>query len=161
MAGRSAWSTTCWERYTCQQDALGQARGILRQAKLDGKTLWHLLKSPENTLGRLAHLAAGRAGDTLRALLAEHRKAIESLAVDARYEGYLRKQAVALRQMQQLDSKLIPAEFDYAKVCQLRHEARENLSRVQPGSLGQASRITGITPADVTVLAIHLAAGGR
>jgi tRNA uridine 5-carboxymethylaminomethyl modification enzyme len=82
---------------------------------------------------------------------------LESLANDARYAGYLGKEQAALRQMQELDRKLLPASLDFASVPHLRFEARERLAAAQPRSLGAALRISGITPADVTVLAIHLA----
>ena len=59
--------------------------------------------------------------------------------------------------MTDLDRKLIPDDIDYAAVSHLRHEARERLLHVRPRSLGQATRISGITPADITVLAVHLA----
>jgi tRNA uridine 5-carboxymethylaminomethyl modification enzyme len=63
--------------------------------------------------------------------------------------------------MQDLDDKLIPAGIDYSAVTHLRFEAREKLTAIAPRSLGQALRISGITPADVTVLAIYLAGKGR
>ena len=61
--------------------------------------------------------------------------------------------------MQDLDAKLIPPDVDYWAVTHLRHEAKEKLSHIRPRSLGQALRVSGITPADVTVLAIHLHRG--
>jgi len=88
---------------------------------------------------------------------AEHLPAVESVAVDARYAGYLAKEQAALRQMQELDRKLLPDDLDYDVISHLRYEAREKLDKIRPRCLGQALRISGITPADVTVLAIHLA----
>ncbi|HOF18899.1 MAG TPA: tRNA uridine-5-carboxymethylaminomethyl(34) synthesis enzyme MnmG, partial [Phycisphaerae bacterium] len=86
-----------------------------------------------------------------------HPDAVESLCIDARYAGYIAREAGAIRQMQQLDAHVLPEWIDYAAVPQLRHEARERLAQVRPRSLGQALRISGITPADITVLTIHLA----
>jgi tRNA uridine 5-carboxymethylaminomethyl modification enzyme len=63
-----------------------------------------------------------------------------------------------MRQMRQLDAKKIPPGVDYAAIGQLRHEAREKLAAVQPRTLGQALRVSGITPADISVLSVHLAA---
>ena len=62
----------------------------------------------------------------------------------------------AFERSQRLEGKPIPAHFDYAAVPQLRHEAREKLGRVRPASIGQASRISGINPADLAVLLIYL-----
>ncbi len=100
--------------------------------------------------------ATGQDGE-LASLLREHPAAVASAVTDARYSGYLAKQSVALRQMQELDDKLIPPQLDYAAITHLRHEAREKLTAIHPRTLGQALRISGITPADITVLAIHLA----
>ena len=90
-----------------------------------------------------------------------HRKALESLATDSRYEGYRAKEQAALGRVRGLDGKSIPGDFDYSAVRQLRAEAREKLSVIRPHSLGQALRVSGVTPADVTILAIHLAARQR
>ena len=121
------------------------------------KNLWSLLAQPDRCLAGVLSSAVGDAADTLRRILAEHPAAVESVAIDARYAGYLAKQQSALRQMHELDRKLLPDDIDYGAVSHLRHEAREKLRAARPRCLGQALRISGITPADVTVLAIHLA----
>ena len=82
---------------------------------------------------------------------------LESLAIDARYAGYIAKEAATSRHMQELDRKLLPEDLDYAAVSHLRHEAMEKLQQVRPRSLGQALRVSGITPADITILAVHIA----
>ena len=148
-----------WDKYSVERQAVSQAQGILQAARLDGKRLWKLLRRPENTLESLIASAASRDGESLGTLLGHHRRAIRSLAIDARYEGYVAKQQAAFNHIQQLDSKLIPGDLDYSSVSHLKHEARERLSAVRPRSLGQAMRISGITPADITVLAVHLATG--
>jgi tRNA uridine 5-carboxymethylaminomethyl modification enzyme len=71
----------------------------------------------------------------------------------------MEKQSAALKHMQDLDAKLIPDDFSYAAITHLRHEAAEKLEAIRPRTLGQALRISGITPADVTVLSIWLATG--
>ena len=58
-----------------------------------------------------------------------------------------------------MSEKRIPEQFDYGQITHLRHEAREKLDRIRPLSLGQASRISGITPADVALLLVHLQSG--
>ena len=73
-----------------------------------------------------------------------------------KYEGYIARQDRQIERFAQLESKLIPGWVEYARVTGLRNEARQKLSQFTPRSLGQALRISGITPADVTVLAIHL-----
>ena len=73
-----------------------------------------------------------------------------------KYEGYIARQDRAIERFAQLETKLIPHTIDYATVTGLRNEARQKFTTFTPRSLGQALRISGITPADVTVLAIHL-----
>ena len=146
-----------WERFTAARETVAAARDLLQANRVEGKTLWRLLSQPGRTMEEVIAAAPSPARERLTALSALRPAGLQSLAVDARYEGYLAKEAAALQHMQQLDRKLLPDELDYARVAHLRHEARERLGRIRPRSLGQALRISGITPADVTVLAIHLA----
>jgi len=144
-------------RYHARRDAAQQARRWLEETRIDQKTLWELLKRPDADLGGLVSAVGGQAGRELSRLLREHPRAVESLAIDARYAGYLARQDKALERMRDLDAHRLPRDIDYATVSHLRHEAVEQLQRVRPRSLGQALRISGITPADITVLSIHLA----
>jgi len=147
-----------WERYEKKRASINAAAKLLHQIKLNGKSLWQMLASPNSRIADLLSSLTDAKAIELRRLFDAHGQAMESLVIDARYEGYLKKEQSALSQMQQLDSKLIPAGIDYFAVGQLRHEARQKLDAVRPRSLGQALRVPGITPADITVLAIHLAA---
>src|SRR5262249_17498945 len=76
--------------------------------------------------------------------------------IRVKYAGYIARQDKAIERFATLEEKLIPASCDYASVVGLRNEARQKLMKFTPRSLGQALRISGITPADVTVLAVHL-----
>ncbi len=80
----------------------------------------------------------------------------EQLEVEIRYEGYLRRQQAAIDEMRRLEGRLLPETMDYAAVTGLRLEAVEKLNRVRPRSLGQAARISGVSPADVAVLIVWL-----
>ena len=77
--------------------------------------------------------------------------------IRAFYDGYLKRQDRDVAGLASLETKLIPPDLDYRGVGGLRNEAREQLLRYAPRSLGQALRLTGINPADVTLLAVHLA----
>jgi tRNA uridine 5-carboxymethylaminomethyl modification enzyme len=89
--------------------------------------------------------------------LAEVRRDVaEQVTCDAKYAGYLAREEIGVERQRRLSGKRIPANFDFRSISQLRAEAREKLSRVQPASLGQASRISGITPADIALVMIHL-----
>jgi tRNA uridine 5-carboxymethylaminomethyl modification enzyme len=75
---------------------------------------------------------------------------------DVKYAGYVGRQTVAIERQRRLSDKRIPLDWDYQTLSHLRAEAREKLSRIRPTNLDQASRISGITPADIAVLMIHL-----
>jgi len=81
---------------------------------------------------------------------------IEQVQIEARYAGYIARQQQEVERVARLENRLIPAGFDYAAVPGLRNEAREKLQRLRPATVGQASRIAGVTPADLSLLLIHL-----
>ena len=85
----------------------------------------------------------------------------EQVEIVVKYEGYIAKQQERIEQMQKLEETVIPPGIDYSAISGIRLEAREKLGKVQPVSLGQASRISGVSPADITVLALHLAGRGK
>ena len=144
-----------------KQKAFATAKALLDQTRVDGKRLWELLARPGATLGKVAAAARPETRRKFAALLGEHPEAMASLAVDGRYGGYLARQEHALQQLGELERKRIPEGLEYEKIAHLRHEAREKLSEIRPQSLGQALRISGITPADITVLAVYLAGRSR
>ncbi|HYT91233.1 MAG TPA: FAD-dependent oxidoreductase [Gemmataceae bacterium] len=82
----------------------------------------------------------------------------EQLVLETKYAGYIDRQATQVERFQRMESRPIPTHFDYAACPQLRFEAKEKLSRIRPTNLGQASRISGISPADLAVLLIYLGA---
>jgi tRNA uridine 5-carboxymethylaminomethyl modification enzyme len=81
---------------------------------------------------------------------------VEQVTLELRYAGYINRQAAQVERFQRLEGRLIPPHFDFSGVPQLRAEAREKLARVRPTSLGQASRISGITPADLALVLLYL-----
>lgn len=81
---------------------------------------------------------------------------LEQLNIQVKYKGYIERQLLQVEQFKKLENKLIPVELDYRKIKNLRLEAREKLSQVKPQSLGQASRVSGVSPADISVLMIYL-----
>ena len=78
--------------------------------------------------------------------------------MELKYEGYLRRQQAAVDEQRRLEGRRLPSETDYGGIPGLRLEAREKLAQIRPGSIGQASRISGVSPADVSVLLIWLSA---
>ncbi|HEX7898663.1 MAG TPA: tRNA uridine-5-carboxymethylaminomethyl(34) synthesis enzyme MnmG [Planctomycetota bacterium] len=123
--------------FDAKEKAIAETRETLRTSGRDA-----ILRRPETSIGELL--------PGLRADVAEQ------VEIDVKYEGYIRRQAMEVEKFRRLESKSIPERFDYDKVLHLRFEAREKLRRVRPASIGQASRIAGVTPVDVQLLLVHL-----
>lgn len=85
----------------------------------------------------------------------------EQVEIEIKYEGYIQKQLKQVEQMKKLEVKQLPNDFDYNEIEGLRLEAREKLNKIKPFNIGQASRISGVSPADISVLLIWLAQNNR
>jgi len=81
---------------------------------------------------------------------------LERVETDAKYEGYLKKGLEQIEKARKLDEKKIPEDIDYMAISGLRNEAQEKLNAIKPENLGQASRISGVNPADIAVLMVYL-----
>jgi tRNA uridine 5-carboxymethylaminomethyl modification enzyme len=126
---------------------------VLETTSLDGVRLSQLLRRPETGWSDVA----GRVPE-----LAEVDPEVgRQVLYDLKYAGYVARQQVEVDRQARLAEKRIPDRFDYGSLAQLRAEAREKLSRVRPLNLSQASRISGITPADLALLMVHLDGKGR
>ncbi len=115
-------------------------------------SLAQLLKRPEITYADLK----ARFPDKVASFPKEIERQIE---LETKYEGYINRQKDQVERFRKMESKLMPAAIDYSTIKGLRKEAIEKLSRVQPRSIGQASRISGVTPADISVLMVWLKKG--
>ena len=111
-------------------------------------SLAELLKRPEMNYQLLAEV------DTERPVLSKH--AITQLEVQVKYQGYITKQLQQIERFKKLEGKKLPEDMDYDQIESLRIEARQKLKQLKPVSIGQASRISGVSPADINVLLIHL-----
>jgi tRNA uridine 5-carboxymethylaminomethyl modification enzyme len=80
----------------------------------------------------------------------------EQINIELKYEGYISRQIKQVEQYKKLEKKKIPADFDYDAVPSLRIEARQKLKKIRPVSIGQASRISGVSPADINVLVVFM-----
>lgn len=111
-------------------------------------TLAELLRRPELNYEKLADLDKDR--PKLR------KDIIDNVEIEIKYEGYIKKQEIQIRQYKKLENRVLSKDLDYKKIDGLRLEAREKLSDIRPESIGQAGRITGVSPADINVLLIYL-----
>ncbi|MBX3424632.1 MAG: tRNA uridine-5-carboxymethylaminomethyl(34) synthesis enzyme MnmG [Pirellulales bacterium] len=134
-----------WREKTQQIDQLA---ALLQTTRRDGATLDKILRRPESTWEDVAPYVP-RAAEFSPA-------AIDQAVWDAKYAGYIVRQEVDVERQRRLAFKRIPASFDYRRLAQLRAEAREKFERVRPVDLAQASRISGITPADIALVMVHL-----
>ncbi|MBO5388214.1 MAG: tRNA uridine-5-carboxymethylaminomethyl(34) synthesis enzyme MnmG [Lachnospiraceae bacterium] len=116
-------------------------------------SLAELIRRPELDYEALAELDPDR--EAVGPLSSE---VIEQINIDIKYEGYITRQKQQVEHFKKMEKRLIPADINYDDVSNLRKEARQKLNQVRPASLGQASRISGVSPADVSVLMIYLTA---
>ena len=86
---------------------------------------------------------------------------LENVEIELKYEGYIRRQKASIEEMRRLEKKALPRNMDYAALKGLRLEAVEKLNQVQPENIGQAGRISGVGPADISVLLIWLASENK
>ena len=155
-----------WERFTKSQEAVDTEIARLRtvtispaeanahlqeigSAPLENRCpLAELLKRPEITYDNLATI-----DPTRPALDAHVRTKVE---VELKYAGYIEKQLLQIERFRKLESKALPGDLDYLNMEGVRLEARQKLDRLRPASIGQASRISGVSPADINVLLVTL-----
>jgi tRNA uridine 5-carboxymethylaminomethyl modification enzyme len=86
---------------------------------------------------------------------------IEQVSIETKFEGYIAKQLQQVERVQRLEHKAIPANFDYKGITGLRNEARQKLMHFKPATVGQAGRIAGVNPADISILLVHLEKRGK
>lgn len=129
----------------------GQAQTFLKKygstLLKSGITLAELVKRPELDYDKLEELDEDRPRlpDDVR----------EQVNIEIKYEGYIKRQMQQVAQFKKLEDKKLPEDFDYSEVNSLRREAVQKLNKVQPATIGQASRISGVSPADISVLLVH------
>lgn len=111
-------------------------------------SLYEMIKRPELDYKKLAVF------DPDRPLVRDD--VIRNIEIEIKYEGYIKKQEIQIKQFKKLENKKLEKNIDYKSIEGLRIEAKEKLSDIRPESIGQASRITGVSPADINVLLIHL-----
>ena len=116
-----------------------------------GTTLAELIRRPELSYEKLALI------DKNRPELPDDVK--EQVDINIKYEGYIRRQLRQVEQFKKLENKRIPDDIDYNNINSLRIEAKQKLSEIKPLSVGQASRISGVSPADISVLLVYLTGG--
>ena len=155
-----------YARFQAKKKGIAEAMRMLQQTKLN---------PAQETLAKLAaaHTSPIRTTTSLYELLRRTevtyadlqepfelpelgKEVREQVEISIRYEGYIKKQLEQVAHMEKLEAKLLPDTIDYQEVPSLRDEAREKLALIRPLSVGQASRISGVSPADISVLLVYL-----
>jgi tRNA uridine 5-carboxymethylaminomethyl modification enzyme len=132
-------------------DAVLEALGTTTLA--ESQSAARMLRRPEISLEDLMALLPPEVREALRSAPEDIR---DRIAIEARYDGYIRRQLAEIRRHRATESLTIPDGFDFSRVEGLTFEAKDKLTRSRPGTLGQASRVPGVSPADISVLLVHL-----
>ena len=133
-------------RITPKKDVLEYLDSLGTTPLKEGISLYELLKRPEIKIKDLKKYIN----------LDYDKEVLEEIEIECKYEGYIKKATKEAEKMLSLEEKQIPKDIDYNKVSNLASEAREKLIKVMPTTLGQASRISGVNPADISILMVYL-----
>ena len=139
------------ERLQHKETEIARIKEVLRKTRHGDVSLEKLLRRPETEWQHLAEISGE---------LAKVEKEVQQQIIfDTKYAGYIDRQQVSVDRQKRLAEKRIPDDFDYAGMSHLRNEAKEKLTRFRPDNIDQAQRISGITPADIAQLMLHLGGG--
>jgi tRNA uridine 5-carboxymethylaminomethyl modification enzyme len=119
-----------------------------------GTTAYDFLRRPDVTVGDVQARLGGEAARWAGAVW-------QQVEIEAKYAGYIEREKATAARMRELENKRIPASFDFGRIGELRKEAKQCLEKFRPATVGQASRLEGITPSDLTVLMIYLSGKKR
>ncbi|MEI8018656.1 MAG: tRNA uridine-5-carboxymethylaminomethyl(34) synthesis enzyme MnmG [Schlesneria sp.] len=139
-----------WRQFEKHEADIIRASEMIEQLRHQGSTFEEWLRRPEITWTELEGMSAELAGLTIGGL------AKQQVEIETKYAGYIRRQTADIERQHKIQFVRIPETFNFQAVAQLRREAKEKLTKVRPADLGQASRISGITPADLTILLLYL-----
>ncbi len=139
-----------WARFESRRDSISRLRERLATTRVNGDSLLQVLRRPETSWDDLCGLepSLGPSGFD--------QDVVAQVIIEAKYNGYIGRQIEQIERFRRLEDKPIPQDLDYHAIAQLRAEAREKFQRVRPRSLGQAGRISGISPSDIATLLVHL-----
>ncbi|NLE56891.1 MAG: tRNA uridine-5-carboxymethylaminomethyl(34) synthesis enzyme MnmG [Planctomycetes bacterium] len=138
-----------WQAFSAKQAAIESLEAALKSKRTGGQSLLELLKRPTVTLAQLYQDYPELGAKPSLAVL-------QATEIQAKYAGYLDREQRQIERYRHLEARAIPESFDFTTVAELRYEAREKFTRFRPRSLGQAARISGISPADIATLSFYV-----
>jgi len=148
-----------WARFDEKRDTVAAEQKRLQRIRIKpaGVSAAELLKRPENTYRDVVALSAVGQSDATALMSDEQREQVElQLEVQAKYAGYIERQQREIVKHAKQESLRLPGDIDYGSVDGLSNEARQRLASARPVTLGQASRLEGMTPSAVSLILIHL-----
>lgn len=141
---------TRWRRFEHKRESIVALTEALHTQRHEGKSLAEWLRRPEINFASIAQHASGFDWSTIAPDI------IDIVEIGEKYAGYLEREKRQIERYRHMEARGIPESFEYVGLAELRHEAREKLSRFRPRSIGQAARISGISPADIATLSVYL-----
>jgi tRNA uridine 5-carboxymethylaminomethyl modification enzyme len=139
-----------WRRWLRKLENLERATAAINSRRHQGRKLAEHLRRPEVSWTDLSKI------DPTLAELELRDNEIEQIEIRVKYEGYIARQERQVERFGRLEQRVLPAWFDFNAIPELRIEARQKLSHIRPATVGQAARISGVNPADITVLLVYL-----
>jgi tRNA uridine 5-carboxymethylaminomethyl modification enzyme len=137
-----------YSRFQSKQDSIDSEKERLGKTRYGAETLAQLLRRPEIRYQDLPFKNENLSAEV-----------IQQVEIALKYEGYIARQQAEVEKLSAFEAKRIPASFDYSLVPSLRNEARQKLTQTRPATLGQAARISGVSPADISILMVWLKRG--
>lgn len=144
-----------WRKLQEKEDSITGTLAYLGKKMVGPDTLAKILSRPDRTFD---HLLTIDAELSQRHLSKEGKDQVE---IEVKYKGYIERQHIQIEKFKKMEDYKIPSWVDYQNISELRKEARQKLLQIRPASLAQASRISGVSPADISILMIHLAGKGK
>ena len=139
-----------WARFGARRSRIEALSRTIRSVRMGGESLEQILRRPPTSWEDLIAIHA-----PLREF-EDDPSVVEQVVIEAKYGGYIARQAEQVERFRRQEDKVIPGEMAYEAIPQLRAEAREKFDRIRPRSVGQASRISGINPSDIATLLVHM-----
>ena len=139
-----------FQKLQAKRAAIETELNRLEQARSGPDTLAQLLRRPEMSYDQLPYRDPSLSSEV-----------VQQVEISLKYEGYIARQEIEVAKLKTLDDKQIPSWMDYSKVPSLRTEARQKLAKIQPATIGQAARISGVSPSDIGILMVWMKNGPR
>lgn len=140
-----------YDELTQYEEKIAQLHKVVASLKHENKPLKKVLRRPEINIYDICREKEQELSEWLNAP-----KILQQVEIEVKYEGYIERQEIQINKFQKMENTHLPTNTDYFAISALSREAQEKLTKHTPSSIGQASRISGVTPADISVLLIHI-----